>query len=75
MACSTCNKNRTLQQVQITPPEPQECVYSFEELTSKLELVLQDPNRNTLHTFYLKSAINFYSKNCNKFNKQLSAFM
>lgn len=57
-----------LRQVQ----EPHDCVYTFDQLVNKLNEVLQDPTANSLHTFYLRSAIKWYSKNCNKFNKYLS---
>jgi hypothetical protein len=70
MACKTCNKKPSGVQQKLVEA-PQDCLYTFEQLTNKLNEVLQDPNHNPIHTFYLKSAIGWYSKDCNKFNKYL----
>ena len=73
MACKTCNKqNNTPQSVQSKQVQvPQECVYTLEQLINKLDEVLQSSNPNPVHTFYLKTAIGWYSKDCNKFNQYL----
>jgi hypothetical protein len=78
MACSSCKARRNnqvlLTQTVQSQPE-QSCLYSFESLTNRLEQELAKESPNLTNTFYLRSAINFYSKNCNKFNEQLSAIL
>lgn len=53
----------------------QQCVYSFSQLTNKLQELNAQENPNEQHTFYLTSAIQEYSKNCNKFNTELAQIM
>jgi len=79
MACSTCkSKNKSYSALsnlsQAQQPE-QDCLFSFSFLTEKLQEELAKPEPNPTHTFYLRSALNFYSKNCSKFNSQLSLFL
>jgi len=52
-----------------------QCIYSFSDLVNKLQELNSQENPNEQHTFYLSSAIQNYSKNCNKFNTELAQIM
>jgi hypothetical protein len=67
MSCG-CNKK-------FRKPKTQNCTYTFNQLTAKLNELNSQENPNEQHTFYLTSAIQEYSTNCNKFNTELAQIM
>lgn len=70
--CSTCSKAYSGYKFnkKLTIPQIQECKYTFDQLANKLQEQIELQGKS-IHISYLRSALNFYSKNCNLFNKQL----
>ena len=71
MACSSCAAkaalmNKANEEVVVIP---QDCVYTQEELLTKLEQAIASENFSQVS--FIKSALNLYPKDCNMFNNYI----
>lgn len=70
--CSSCGKPSSFTTITYslngTPSAAQSCKYSKTQLENALAFYSQDPQTNWLALSYINSALNFYTKDCNRYN-------
>lgn len=69
--CPSCaQKNQAMTNLLATlpPAESQDCLYTIEQLINKLYALEISPLENNQKLSFLRSAIEFHQKDCNRFN-------
>jgi hypothetical protein len=73
--CPSCNRSASYTTITYnlngTVNTNQSCQYSKSQLENALAFYSRDRETNSLVLTYLQSAINFYDKDCNRFNSFL----